>query len=75
MGRNYYTIAEVTDYGPFITNIILPMPSVVKADAVCKNCFSVYVERKDRKGNVLELPKSWMADRKTSCRERVCLSV
>ncbi len=61
MGRNYYTIAEVTDYGPFITKIILPMPSVVKADAVCKNCFSVYVERKDRKGNVLELPKSWMA--------------
>lgn len=61
MGRNYYTFVEVTDYGPFITKIILPMPGNVKADAVNKDCFSAYVERKDKKGEVLQLPKSWMA--------------
>lgn len=59
MGTHYYTMTEITDYGPFITKLVLPMPANVKAEAVKPDCFSVYVERKDRKGEILELPISW----------------
>ncbi|MFD2330462.1 prolyl oligopeptidase family serine peptidase [Cohnella sp. GCM10020058] len=59
MGSIYYTITEITDYGPFITKLVLPMRTVVKAEAVKPACFSVYVERKDKQGEVLLLPKSW----------------
>lgn len=59
MGRNYFTITEITDYGPFITKLVLPMTANVKAEAVRPECFNVYVERKDKKGEVIMLPKSW----------------
>lgn len=59
MGRNYYMITEVTDLGPFVTKLVLPMTAIVKAEAVKPECFNVYVERKDRKGDILMLPKSW----------------
>ncbi|WP_261301580.1 prolyl oligopeptidase family serine peptidase [Paenibacillus andongensis] len=60
MGRSYYTITEITDYGPFITKLVLPMPVNVTAEAVNPQCFSVYVERKDQKGEILMLPTSWV---------------
>ncbi|AZN41435.1 prolyl oligopeptidase family serine peptidase [Paenibacillus albus] len=59
MGSIYYQITEVTDYGPFVTKLVLPMKVNVTAEAVKASCFSVYVERKDTQGEVLLLPKSW----------------
>ncbi|SFA82160.1 Predicted peptidase [Cohnella sp. OV330] len=59
MGSIYYTITEITDYGPFITKLVLPLRTVVKAEAVKPTSFNVYVERKDEQGEVLMLPKSW----------------
>jgi predicted esterase len=60
MGKNYYTITEITDMGPFITKLVLPMIARVKADAVRPECFSVHVERKNKLGELLLLPKSWL---------------
>lgn len=60
MGRNYYMIVEVHDPAPYVTKLILPMPYVVKADAVDKESFNAYVERKDEKGEILQVPKSWL---------------
>ncbi len=59
MSKGYYTHTRVTDFGPYVTKIILPMPSPVRA--VEPGSFSVYVERMDEKGELLLLPKSWMA--------------
>ena len=61
MGQGYYTITRITDYGPYVTKIILPVPQTVKKAAVKPEQFSVYVERMDEKGEILSLPKSWMA--------------
>lgn len=61
MARGYYTITRITDYGPYVTKIILPMPCEVKAKNVNADQFSAYVERMDDKGEILSLPKSWMA--------------
>src|SRR5690348_9176326 len=60
MGKSYYTITEITDLGPFITKLVLPMAARVKADAVKPECFRVYVERKNKQGELLMLPKSWL---------------
>jgi predicted peptidase len=59
MGRSYYTITEVTDLGPFVTKLVLPMKTNVKAEAVKPESFNVYVERKNKKGDILMLQKSW----------------
>lgn len=59
--KGYYSFTRITDYGPYVTKLILPMPGKVKAGAVDPAGFSVYVERVDEKGDLLLLPKSWMA--------------
>ena len=61
MSRGYYTITRVTDYGPYVTKLVLPVDAPVKAGEVGPDSFSVYVERVDEKGNILLVPKSWMA--------------
>ena len=61
MSKGYYTLTRITDYGPYVTKIILPLGTTVKAEAVSADGFSVYVERLDELGNPLLLPKSWMA--------------
>lgn len=59
MGRSYFTITEITDLGPFIVKLVLPMTANVKAEAVKPACFNVYAERKNKQGELLMLPKSW----------------
>lgn len=61
MSKGYYTLTRITDYGPYVVKLILPVGGNVKARDVSAEKFSVYVERMDEKGNVLLLPKSWMA--------------
>ncbi len=60
MTKGYYTLTRVTDYGPYVTKLILPLPET-EAGGLSPEQFSVFVERMDDKGNVLLLPKSWMA--------------
>jgi predicted esterase len=60
MNRTYKTVTEVTDYGPFITKIILPLPESVSSEALSEETFNVYVERRDKKtGDVVQVRKSW----------------
>lgn len=59
MSRGYYTYTEITDFGPYVTKIILPFPQPVSSEAVDASCFSVHVQRLDEKGQVYQLPKSW----------------
>ena len=61
MAKGYYTITKITDFGPYITKLVLPMPSAKSAKAVDASTFSVFVDRMDEKGETLLLPKSWMA--------------
>ncbi len=60
MAKGYYTFTRITDYGPYVTKLILPMDGEA-ASSVTAETFSVYVERMDDLGRVLSLPKSWMA--------------
>ena len=41
MGKGYFTEVRVTDFGPYVTKIILPMGAVVKKGAVDEGTFSV----------------------------------
>lgn len=60
MGKGYYTLTKITDWGPFITKLVLPMPAEMKDGANdYAASFSVYVERLDENGELLVLPKSW----------------
>lgn len=60
MGKGYYTLTKITDWGPSITKLILPMPVEMQEETNdYAGSFSVYVERLDENGEVLVLPKSW----------------
>ncbi|GHU83721.1 hypothetical protein FACS1894196_4020 [Clostridia bacterium] len=69
MGNGYYAIMRVTDYGPYITKLVLPVDGTVKSAQVSTKQFCVYSERLDDNGKVLNLPRSWMApdDKEPSC--------
>lgn len=60
MNRTYRTIIEQTDFGPYSGKIIIPIPEEVSQDAIAKDTFSVFVERRDRvTGQVIEMRKGW----------------
>lgn len=61
MSKGYYTLTRITDYGPYVTKIVLPFPAEVKAAEVSADQFAVSVDRMDDRGETLLLPKSWMA--------------
>ena len=58
MSRSYYSEVRVTDFGPYTTKLILPLDGQVKAGAVDKDTFSVYVRRLDKYGKQLLVPKN-----------------
>lgn len=58
MSKGYYTYTRITDFGPYVTKLILPLPEAVKAP-VPPDAFSVFVRRLDERGEVAALPKSW----------------
>ncbi|MDQ0200419.1 hypothetical protein [Neobacillus ginsengisoli] len=60
MNRSYMTVTEVTDYGPYISKIILPLSESVKSEVLSEDTFNVYVERRSKKtGEVLQLRNNW----------------
>ncbi len=61
MSKGYYTITRVTDNGPYITQLMLPVGKTVAAGAVAKDNFTVHVDRLDDQGNILMLAKNWMS--------------
>ena len=52
MGYGYFTNVRITDFGPYVTKIILPMP-VKPAEEPEKDSFCVYVERRDQQGKIV----------------------
>ncbi|MEH7096313.1 prolyl oligopeptidase family serine peptidase [Neobacillus vireti] len=63
MNRSYMTVTEVTDYGPYITKIILPLPESIKSEALSEDTFNIYVERRSKEtGEVLQLRKDWNSE-------------
>ena len=53
MARAYLTQVRVTDFGPYLTKIILPLDGKVKDGAIGPDTFSVYVRRLDHFGKQL----------------------
>lgn len=45
--ERYKTFTTVTDFGPYVTKLVLALPCEVRAADVCPEFFNVYVERKD----------------------------
>lgn len=63
MKRNYRTVTEVFDFGPYVTKIILPMPAMVSSAAISPETFNVHVNRRDRNsGEVLMQRKDWFSE-------------
>ena len=60
MGLIYYQVIDVTDFGPYVTKLVLAMPRDIVADEVRPELFSVYVEILDKTGRIVELPKSFI---------------
>lgn len=63
MDLSYMTKTEVTDYGPYVKKIILPMPESVAAESVSKDMFNIYVERRNKTtGEIQRVKKSWFSE-------------
>lgn len=58
--NTYYQHIEITDFGPYITKLILCMPETIKEGAVNKDTFSVYTEIHSMDGKQIELPENFI---------------
>ncbi|WP_026494825.1 prolyl oligopeptidase family serine peptidase [Butyrivibrio sp. WCD3002] len=56
----YYQVIDVTDFGPYVTKLVLGMPRDVETKELEKDAFSVFVTIRDKKGDVVEMPKSFI---------------
>lgn len=57
----YRTLTEITNNGPYVTKLILPMPVEIGANDVTPETFSVYVERKNRNtGEIVLTSRTWL---------------
>ncbi len=60
MGNLYYQVIQVTDFGPYVTKLVLCMPRETAAEELKPEAFSVYVEVLGKDGRIVELPKSFI---------------
>lgn len=60
MNRSYYQFIEITDFGPYITKLILCFPCEVRAKELRKEEFSVYTQVLDLEGRQVELPENFL---------------
>ncbi|MBQ9325491.1 MAG: prolyl oligopeptidase family serine peptidase [Clostridia bacterium] len=60
MALQYYQIIDITDFGPFVTKLVLCMPRPVSPAELTADQFSVYVEIRDKDGQMIRLPKSFI---------------
>lgn len=56
MGRIYYQKIEITDFGPYVTKIILPLNRRITFKSLNKNQFFVYVQICDKNGELVKKP-------------------
>ena len=60
MANVYYQVIQVTDFGPYVTKLVLGMPREVTAEELKPELFSVYVTIRKKDGDQVELPKSFI---------------
>lgn len=60
MGQLYYQVIDVTDFGPYVTKLVLGMPREVSGEEVSPDLFSVFVEVRNKSGETVRLPKSFI---------------
>lgn len=60
MGNLYYQVIDVTDFGPYVTKLVLGVPRDVAAEEIRPEMFSVFVDVKDKSGSTVELPKNFI---------------
>ena len=60
MANVYYQVIQVTDFGPYVTKLVLGMPREVSAEELTPEQFSVYVTVRKKNGDQVELPKSFI---------------
>ena len=60
MGNLYYQVIRVTDFGPYVTKLVLCIPRETAAEELKPEAFSVYVEVLGKDGRIVELPKSFI---------------
>jgi hypothetical protein len=59
----YKTFTSAADMGPYVSKLILELPEKVRTEFVDKDCFSVYVERKDAETGEVVLAKEHHTDK------------
>ena len=60
MSRLYKTVIDLTDFGPYVGKIILPIGKQISSDALGKDTFSVFVERRHKETGALIMDrKGW----------------
>ena len=60
MGNLYYSVIDVTDYGPFVTRVILALPREIRPGEAGPEHFSVFVRLRDKQGDTIRLPKDFI---------------
>lgn len=60
MSNIYYQRIRVTDFGPYVTALVLAMPREVGAEELAPEKFSVHVTIRKRNGDPVEMPKSFI---------------
>ncbi|MBR2263284.1 MAG: prolyl oligopeptidase family serine peptidase [Firmicutes bacterium] len=56
----YYQNIDVTDFGPYVTKVVLAMPRKVSQEEICPEQFSVFVDIVDKMGRPVLLPLDFM---------------
>lgn len=56
MSKIYYQKIEVTDFGPYVTELILPVKQEIETSSLNTSQFSVYVEILDKNGQLVRKP-------------------
>ena len=65
MANVYYQVIQVTDFGPYVTKLVLGMPREVTAEELKPELFSVYVTIRKKDGDL----KGNMASQGTTPRQ------
>lgn len=59
--NSYYQYIEITDFGPYITKLILALQDTVQETNIAANSFCVYTEVRDWEGNQVMVPENFLA--------------
>ena len=60
MNGLYTQIIDITDFGPYVTKLILSLPQAADTAALRARSFTAHVDIRDRYGDIIRLPKSFL---------------